>query len=363
MAVLVIALLSAFLAAGIAATTAETGINTAQRGQTRAYNIAQAALEQFLVRRSDDTFCPKPANCAPDPSAVGVDSEFMRVTMPGGYADVVSTKLRPLLSPTQPALFFVRSRGVDTASKLAGAGRNTFAERTVGMYVSWNTMAISVLAGWTSLSGLQKNGSAGLISGIDNCPANQGGGAPPVAGVAVPDVPGYDGKTSPLAGSPLVDSLGTQAQANDAVKIDWDGIVNRNALQPDINIPGDAWPAARFASDTSYWPVIFVRGNYALPAFGRGTLVVTGDLTISGSDMWHGVILVGGSLASNGNNTVLGATISALNLKLGIPVPEGTVGNGVKTYEYDSCKLRRASQRYAAYTVYTNTWMDNVAAW
>jgi hypothetical protein len=363
MAVLVIALLSAFLAAGIAATTAETGINIAQRGQTRAYNIAQAALEQFMVRRSDDTFCPKPTNCVLDPSIAGVDSEFVRVTVPGGYADVTAMKVRPLVSSTQPALFFVRSRGVDTASKLPGAGRGTFAERTVGVYTAWNNTPIQVLAGWTSLSGLEKNGAAGLISGVDNCPANQGGGAPTVAGLAVPDVPGYDGKISPIEGSPLVDSLGTQAEANAAVKIDWDGIVNRGVLQADVTIPPDAWPTARFASDTSYWPVIFIRGNYAVPNYGRGTLIVTGDLTISGSDMWHGVILVGGAIISNGDNTVLGATISALNEKLGISVPKSTVGNGTKTYVYDSCKLRRAAQRFATYTVYTNTWMDNVAGW
>src|SRR5690606_8425737 len=129
------------------------------------------------------------------------------------------------------------------------------------------------------------------------------------------------------------------------VKIDWDGIVNHNAIAPDVVIPTDPWPSF---SDPNYWPVVRVNTpNWTLPNDGRGTLIVTGNLTIPGHLQWEGIVLVGGVLTSNGNNTVLGATVSGLNVKLGMSVPISDVGNGTKTYQYDSCNVAAAAARFA----------------
>ena len=97
---------------------------------------------------------------------------------------------------------------------------------------------------------------------------------------------------------------------------------------------------------------------------GRGILIATGDLTISGSELWQGVVLVGGKLTSNGNNTVSGATISGLNVKLGMSVPMSDVGNGTKTFQYNSCHIASAMQAFGgSLHILENTWLDNWAAY
>ncbi|HEX8726822.1 MAG TPA: hypothetical protein VF737_15640, partial [Gemmatimonadaceae bacterium] len=57
MAVLVIAVITAALAAAFMTTTAEIASNQAQKGTERAFAIAQNGLEQFLVRRSEAGWC------------------------------------------------------------------------------------------------------------------------------------------------------------------------------------------------------------------------------------------------------------------------------------------------------------------
>ena len=364
MVILIIAILTAALAAGFTATSAEIETNAAQRGTSRAFNIAQSGLEQFLVRRNEAGFCQA---CMADPTDStnnGIDSA--RVTVSRGYVDVVATRVRPYVDPNNPALFFVRARGVDTSKvALSGAGRTTKAERTVGVYATWNTNTMKVLSGWTSLSGLSKQGTAGIISGVDEC-----GKASSVAGVAVPkgDL-NISGGWSP-SGSPPADTFKTAAQLMANAGIDWNAIRNGNVIQPDFLVPPAAFPNdAWFQADTNRWPIIHITTNYSLPNRGRGMLIVDGDFNISGSDMWDGIILVGGKLTSNGNNTVAGATVSGLNRLLGAQVDTAVVkddnstANGNKTYVYSSCKVARATSAMRTYKTLPNTWMDNVVRW
>src|SRR5207253_3229899 len=104
-------ILTAAISASFAATAADIETNVAQRGQNRAFNIAQAGLEQFMVRRTTAGWC---TNCVTDPAVA--DSEWTRVSLTGGYADVVAVRVRPVIG-TKNALFFIRSKGVDTAFK------------------------------------------------------------------------------------------------------------------------------------------------------------------------------------------------------------------------------------------------------
>src|SRR5207245_9588894 len=133
---------------------------------------------------------------------------------------------------------------------------------------------------------------------------------PPVAGVAVPANRGYTQNGVGLApqGSPPVKTLApTPAQMADSVPIDWNGIVNANAVTPDVTIPPGSWPSF---FDTTYYPVVRVDGDFTLPGDGRGLLIVTGSLTMSGNVTWHGLVLVGNNVTSNGNDGVDGATIT-----------------------------------------------------
>ncbi len=308
-----------------------------------AYDLARSAYDEFIA---DPTGAL--AGFAP-PTWVGPDSVYF--TFPTGYAYVSVQRVMPAAGTT-PATYLVRSRAVRTAFR---SGNTPSAERIFAQYAQWSTGSLGTLSAWTSLSGLHKNGGSGTISGVDAC-----GATPSVAGVAVPTVPGYTqngGSTVPNGSPPILD-MGTQANADSMVKIDWAGIVNGAALTPDITIPGGSWPGF---SNASYWPVIYVDqpGAFSVPGAGRGVLIVRNDLTISGSNMWSGVILVGGTLTSNGNNTVSGAVVSGLNVLLGQAVPVNAVGNGNKTFEYNSCNITSATARFGGLIPLRNTSVDN----
>ncbi len=369
-AILIIAILTAALAAGFASTTAETDANLVVRGQGRALAFAEAGLEEFLVKRQ--TLCSTAgAVCLnPDPSAgTTVDSEEVTVGFSGGSARIKSIRIRPHTSSTDTSavLFFVRSRGIDSTVKIGGAGSTVLAQRVVGTYATWNTMTMQVLSAWTSISGLTKNGNAGIIDGNDQC-----GVKAAVAGVTSDrnDVV-VSGGWQP-SGNPPWDTSQTQAQLEARMKIDWNSIINGNAIPADFTVPPDAFPnASWFSADTSRWPVIRVHvNNYTLPNAGRGMIIADSNFTISGSNMWDGIVLVGGALTSNGNNTTAGATVSGLNLLLpgAVQPPPGTltdnsVANGQKTYVYNSCKVARATTRMMSYRAMPNAWMDNLPSW
>jgi hypothetical protein len=363
MALMVMLVLTAGVAAGYMATSAETVTNAAHRGDTRAYNLAVAGLEQFLARRNEAGFC---TNCLADPTAAAADSEWTTVNLTGGYAIVKSVRVRRHISDTLPALYFIRSMGVDTSSELSGATRSTNGTRIVGIYATWNTATVNVQGAWFALSGLRKNGNAGRIDGTDNCSTAEGGGKPTLAGAVVP--PGqFSGDVTPFVGSPAIDTTDSFQTMKDSSKLDWAGIVG-GSITPDYEIPGDAFPSASwFASNPNDWPVIRVRtNNYTLPNAGRGMIIADSNFTISGSNMWDGIVLVGGKLTSNGNNTTAGATFAGLNLLLGGSPGQSTDdsdANGQKTYVYHSCNVAKAAAGLQSYKTWNNTYMDQISVW
>jgi hypothetical protein len=342
-AILVIAVLTIMLAGGFSLVSAERRSVADQKSQISAFRIAEQGLEIYLVRR-DSLLVGQPGYLKiPGPG------DSVRITMPGGYADVSLIRLRP---PTgsQSGLYIARSKGTETSNTYAGAPQGV---RTVAQYVLWESAPMQVLAGWLALSGLQKNGAAGTLSGVDLCHDSAA-----VAGVVVPVNPGYTGNTAATSGSPAIDSV-----PPDSVHIDWNGIVNQGAITPALTIPGAAWPTAAMTAsyadtNSTYYPVIRVNGNFTLPSSGTGMLIVTGNLTVSGNTGWRGILLVGGDITSNGNNGITGATVSGLNVKLGTYVPTSTA-NGTKTYQYNSCEVAKAAMGSGALVTLRNTWVDN----
>ena len=344
-AILVIAVLTIMIAGGFSLVSAERRSVADQKSQISAFRIAEQGLEIFLIRRDSLLTAQMGAGGY---SHVPLAKDSVRITLTGGYADVSLTRLRPPKG-SQSGLYVARSRGVETAGAYAGTPQGV---RTVAQYVLWEPAPMQVLAGWTALSGLQKNGLAGTIGGIDLCHDSAA-----IAGVDVPVNPGYTGKVVAV-GDPPVDSV-----APDSVAIDWNGIVNLGAITPTITIPGGSWPTAAmtaaYADSTStYYPIIRINGDYSLPSSGKGMLIVTGNLTVSGSVGWKGVLLVGGDITSNGNNGIQGATVSGLNVKLGTYVPSSTA-NGTKQYNYNSCEVAKATTTMGALVTLRNTWVDN----
>lgn len=332
-----------FLTVGVATafTRVQSEVRTDQDHQSKAdaFAYAQSGLEQFAVNRATLGFNPT------NPAV----SESTRIAMAEGYADVILRRVRTKTATT-PGVFLLRSRGVRNGGAMAVAGSSRY---TVTQYAFFREGEMDVLSAWTSLSGLLKNGTAGTITGVDNC-----GMKPTVAGVAVPDASyTQSGGSTVPTGNPPILYLGNQTQTNNAVKIDWDGIVNQNLLWPDVVYPTQAWPS--WAGNPSWYPVIRVNGNLTLPNDGQGTLIVTGNLVINGSLRWKGIILAGGTIYANGNNNVLGAVVSGLNEKLGITVPDSDIGNGTKAYIYDSCEIANAVSRMSTLVLMGKTWADN----
>ena len=354
MTLLIIVVLSALAAGAFTRIGSERRTIDNQESTLDAYSMARSGLDQFLADPTNGPLTFDPA------TFVGPDSGTIALT--GGYAKIIVQRIRPAVGTTVSSLFVVRSRGVKTSSSVAGAPN---AERTIALIASWQKGSMNVTAAWTSLTGLQKNGGSGTLSGVDNC-----GTAGAVAGVAVPAIPGYsqNGGSSVPNGSPNILDMGTKAQAATSVGIDWPNIVNGTSMTPDITIPPGSWPSSSTFSTS--WPVIYVdqASDFALPGDGRGTLVVRRNMTISGSKSWDGIILVGGTLTSNGNNTVLGAVVTGLNVQLGDTVGPSAVGvsdvgNGNKTYRYDSCNVAKAAARFAGLVPFRNTQVDNWATY
>ena len=342
-ALLIIAALTIMVAGGFSLVSAERRSVADQKSQINAFRIAEQGLELFLVKR-DSLMAGHPGYS----HVPGLTPDTAVIAMSGGVATVTLTRLRPVKG-SQSGLYVARSRGVETVGAYAGTPQGV---RTVAQYVLWEPAPMQVLAGWTALSGLQKNGGSGTLGGIDLC-----GDSSAVAGVVVPVNPGYTGKTVAV-GDPPVDSV-----APDSVAIDWNGIVNGNAIAPTITIPGGSWPTAQMQASfadtlSTYYPIIRVNGDFVLPTEGTGMLIVTGSLTLNGSVGWRGVLLVGNDITSNGNNGIAGATVSGLNVKLGTYVP-GSNANGTKQYNYDSCEVAKSTTTMGALVTLRNTWVDN----
>lgn len=339
-AILVIAILSVSIAAGFTIVIAERRGVDDQKAQVSAFVLAEQGLQTFFIKRDSLGYRSIPPATREGP---------IRIYLKGGYADVELDRVRPPIGSLS-GLYVVRSKGTQTQGAINGTPAGV---RTVAQYAAWQPAGIDVEAGWTALSGIQKNGTSGSFLGVDACHDSAA-----VAGVAVPVVPGFNRPASADSTEYLGQTVNDAARQ---VEVDWAGILAGTAMTFNYVIPPDAIPS--FA-DTTFYPSILMTstgtvGSSALNG-GRGLLVVAGNLdTGSGATFnWKGIVLVGGDLTGNGNNNIQGAIISALNSKLGQTVPINTV-NGTKTYQYSSCEVAKALMGMGALVPLQNTWVDN----
>ena len=398
LAIMVLALVTIGLVAGFAMSTSEQSATSSQRSQARAYSYAQMGLEQFLTYRKELTctpaangysaaqasacaFCPQCwlVNAANPNGTVNANldtlptvAESVTVNFTSGKAFVRAVPVWLDIAKGK-GTYFITSTGTDNLSRIAtGSGTTGTASRTVGVYVKWDRTTMNVMGALVSFSGIVKNGT-GDISGIDACGKDTN-----VAGINIPLDMNMNtaGNSFTPTGNPPYDTLKTFAQDSANSKLDWAGVKSGTSLTPDIDVTVTSYPnfpsAATFAGDTNYWPVIHVHNQqggagwnsaFPLPWKGRGMLVVDGDLTITGSNQWDGVILVGGTLTSNGNNVTSGTVMAGLNRLIGQTVGSlvDDVLNGTKSYQYNSCSVKKATTSMARYTMLPNTWMDDIA--
>jgi hypothetical protein len=362
--ILAMFLLVGALASGFAMIRSETATDDAVLQQQAAQALAETGLQQGFQNRAGLGLVGLPTT-----------SDSARLTLTGGYVDVVTTRLRAPVGTTVPGLYYIRARGVRTRTGSAGAG-NSVAFATG--FAQFSTTNLTVQSSLTSANGINKSGASGEISGVDNCPAGSGGGKPTLPAVAVPTVPGYSGSTTPLVGTPKVSYIAaTETAAAAAVPINWSGIVYDNIITPDFSVtaagvgfPTQAW----FNADTTRYPTIIVRNGpdpetvYVVEVFGRGTLIVFGSVWFKGNTGgWDGIVIVGGSLRSSGGNQVRGATITGLNLKLGFNVGQNEVTelSGTKKFLYNSCLVSRSLQNLGSGGLrpYENSWANSFPAY
>jgi hypothetical protein len=340
MAILVVAILSVSLAASFSLIISERRGVEDQKAQVSAFVLAEQGLQTFFIKRDSLGYRSIPPATREGP---------IRIYLNGGYADVELDMVRPPTGSLSGE-YVVRSRGTQTRGAVGGTPSGV---RTVAQYALWMPADINVEAGWTAITGVQKNGTSGQFLGVDACHDSAA-----VAGVAVPVVPGFNRPQSADSTEYLGQTVNDAARA---VEVDWAGILAGSALTPTYVVPPDVVPS--FA-DSTFYPTIFINQTGATSSQslnnGRGLLIVRGDLdTGSGSNFnWKGIVLVGGDLTGNGNNNVSGAIISALNAKLGQTVPINTV-NGTKTYQYNSCEVAKSLMAIGSLVPLNNTWVDN----
>lgn len=358
-------LLTGALASGFAMLRGERAADDATLQQDAAMALAETGLQQALNNRSGLGLGALPAG-----------SDSTRLNMAGGYVDVITTRLRNETGPL-PAIYYVRTRGVRQQSGVAGGGD---AVSTASTFATHRTVSLTVRSAMTGINGIQKQGTAGRISGIDQC-----GEVPPIPATAVPRDPGIRGSgqwPNSLSGSMKADTLAnTRQEVANMVGVDWDAIVNHNAITPDYDLPsnGSGFPNQTwFNNNPNSWPTIIVRNGpfgshqpFTVPvANGRGLLITFGDIRFNGgSSGWNGVILAGGRLVSNGGNDFNGAIITGLNEQLGIAVEENDVEvntlNGTKDYNYNSCFVRNAMSGSGggALRPYQSTFANSFPTW
>ena len=345
MTILVLLVLAVGLTGSFAFVTSERRVIDNITQQRNAFLTAQSGLDEFLSNRGGLGF-----------SGIPAATETVTLNIRDGSADVVLERLRPQVG-SDPALYVIRSTGVIPGPR----AQDPDARRTVAQLAEWQSGTMTAKAGWVSLTGLVKNGNSGTISGEDRC--NPSGLHVP--GVSVPEDPGFttNGNSDPEGNPPLEEWPDVDDLIGE-LGIDWPGIVNMTALTPDVVMPGDSWPSF---SNSSYWPVIHHTGDLSLPSMGRGILIVTGgSLTINGNNTWEGIVLMGEHLISNGNGKVYGATYTGLDAILAADpqqraedLGQNSVGNGNKRFQYDSCMISSAMTSFGGLSVLDNVWMDN----
>lgn len=279
--------------------------------------------------------------------------------------DAVTVTSRRLLNlPGGESLYSVAADGLDGNPVDGGARRKT---SSVAVFFPF---PLTAPGAFTAVNGLVKNGSSGTIDGNDHstpgpCPYGIGQGSQDaVAGVAVPPN-GYTqnggGKKVVPKGDPPVDDSKTAGELLDYMGIDWEGLVTEETVVPDARIPEDSWPDFSSLPDDE-WPVIHVTADEfdLTPTLtGRGAIILDGDVELQGDFTWNGVILAGGRLTTNGFQEISGTVITGLNRIFPGKSPDvSEIGNGSKSFVYNSCDVEAALRAMGWLAEKPGTWRE-----
>jgi hypothetical protein len=344
----VVAIITLMLSALFIRVQTDRRIADSSGDQVSVLAIAQSGLQTYLGTVSFDG-CERAIR--------PLDGDSLRINVQGGYADVVAHVVQRPADTLTPWMYVVRSTGhLITPAQ----GQDPQAVRTVAQFAHWQRNSMNVLAAWTAANGLETSGwtSTGELRGVDQAPS--GCQEPDVYALRVPNNWAPSPLTYTLSGkSPYVYEANKKHDVADQTMIDWEDVTNGGIL-PD-------YTSIRYW-DSSY-PVMLLEGSAFLSCgpgttTGYGLLIVTGNLTISGTDswcfQWNGVILVGGEIEWDANDMrVDGAVVSGMKKQLGEWADEGDVDGNYLDIDYDSRYVRLALKSLAGFAPVGNAWVDN----
>lgn len=335
-ALFVVTIMTVMLAAAFTRVGAEREMATGASDAVNALTVAQTGLQTYFGTRTG-----RPA-----------DGDSIRFNVTGGYADVVARVVRRSADTLQKELYIVRSTGYVIVPALGATAQG---KRTVAQFARWQVGNMRRIAAYVAANGATDQNPANQVraGGADQCGTTPGIGS--IRGASASSL--SRGTYQPTA---IIGGSGTQVA--DTTNIDWITIVN-GGFTPDYRYINTA--------DLGYKSQM-VQGDATLNnALGRGLLIVTGNLTMSGSSAhWQGIVLVGGKIIfTNGTKSEFeGLVISGLNELLSGASPQATQLGGVggaTWWHFDYCSTY-VDATLAALTGLVgvpNAWVDNWATY
>jgi len=325
LAIFFMAILTLLLTAAFAKIQGDRRVADSSGAAVTALAMAQSGLQAYIGSRA----------------ASPPDSDSVRINVVGGYADVVARFAQRL--DTLGPLYIVRSTGhliVPTE------GADPKASRTVAQFAQWqNARTLNTYpAVVTSLQRIYYSAGTVRINKTDS--ASCGGTVANQLTVRYP-IPNPPGVT--------VDGRWGSQMDTTLVGVDWNTITS-----------GGFSVNYTTLSNLNSWSTYLISGNATLSASGSGLLMVTGNLTITASLKWEGVILVGNSIIFSAPvDTVSGLVMTGLNRLTGTFPPSGTVGGAGQTqvFRYNSCNIHKALQSVTGFTPISNGWVENWATY
>ena len=342
--IFIVTLLTITLAAAFARVGADRSIAEGTTDAVNALQVAQSGLQRYLGSRTS-----RPAN-----------GDSVRYNVTGGYADVRAWVVQKPADTMQNQMYVVRSTGY---AIVPAAGATPQGIRTVAQFGYWQTPSmrrLEALGAFTAANGIRAlspggncSGSGICIKGSDECSAVSG----------IPGVRGASGSqlsNGQYSGSPATVIAGAGAKLADSTGIQWATMIGGGFIPDYTSLTPFQWD----------WGSQLVPGNVTLSdKWGTGLLVVTGDLTTSGSyAYWFGTVLVGGQIFFNSSHTHFnGLVVSGLNEQItGTPPPRGDIG-GVsgRNYhiEYWSCYITNTLSQLRGFVPVRNAYVDNWASY
>jgi hypothetical protein len=332
------ALLTVLLTAGLALSRAEIEIAMATQAITEADIVARGGLQTYLGTDVFDA-CGRPIRPP--------DGDSVRINVTGGYAEVVAHVVRRPPDSLANWLYIVKSVGHVIRPD---SGSAPVATRIVAQFAEWQSGYLDLPAAFTAANGLYRTaGGTGQFHGADE-DSISGCQTPTRRSLrtsnGVPDLSGYE-----LTGY-APSGLGTGSDIVTAAGIDWGAALVPGRIIPDFTSP---------QPDNGTYPIVLVQGNATVgtsgaTTFGRGLLIVSGDLTILGSFVqWYGVVLVGGQIVFNAADQRFdGLVASGLNRQLGMAVPTGSFGGNYLDIDYNSRYIYLAMRPLAGFAPVAN---------